>query len=235
MGKEDHFHTIRVIKTLKGLKAYCVQPECAWTSIPEFLHRKLIECEVCFEHFLFDVEAWNFDPRENRILCWKCQNSPRIGMTLEQQQVLLEREIKKINLEVIAELEKTYQTKRSELQAHEKALELFQKELKDKEQNLQDRESQLKLRKKNILLLLQSEHEKLRARRIKIETPKVVIPKEPKVPPEPKAPKVSKVKEQSALDIEKKELQNAIFAALSGVIQPQTNEGTDGSDSERAG
>ena len=228
MGKEEHFHTIRVIKTLKGLKAYCVQPECAWTSIPEFLHRKLIECEVCFEHFLFDVEAWNFDPRENRILCWKCQNSPRIGMTLEQQQVLLEREIKKINLEVIAELEKTYQTKRSELQAHEKALEFLQRELKDKEQNLQERESQLKLRKKNILLLLQSEHEKLRARRIKIETPKIVIPKEPKV-------KTDKIVEDTKLDIEKKELQNAIFAALSGVVQPQTIEGTDGSDSERAG
>lgn len=236
--KQEHFHSIRIISTLKGKKAYCIQPRCNYAGAPELLHRKLVECEVCFSHFLFDYDAYVPKPGENRILCWQCAGAPRIQMTLEQEQVLLERIVREENLTTLAELESDCNKRKSEVEAHERALLLFEKGLSEKQLALQTREDRISERRKFVFEIIKSA--KLERASLRLEKKKlkgVEVPKEPKAPKLSKAEKLDKKLEEEIKEKQKKELEDVIFAAITGAIAPAiegseeqstTNNGTVG-------
>ena len=222
MKEEEHFHSIRVISTLRGKKAYCIQPRCAFSCPVEQLHRKLLECEKCFDHFLFDYDSYDLTSKETKILCWKCQDSKveSIGMTLEQEQLLLAREVKQYNLSVVEELEKEYERKKSQLKAHERALNVLEKELATKAEKLSLLEEVLRIRKKRILELVHLHNVKKR----------IVVVKTPKAPKESKEPQ-GKTAEEIEEERKTEELRNVIFQALTNSIgATQGNEGESATD-----
>jgi hypothetical protein len=144
-------------------------------------------------------------------------------MTLEQEQILLAREVKSYNLSVVEELENEFKRKQVELQSHELALEVFEKELNAKAVKLIETEERLKHFKKRILELIHLHNIRKRMARPVKEVKEVKV-KDPKVK--------GKSEEELKFEKEKEELQNVIFAALTNSLSETTgNEGTAKPDS----
>ena len=212
---EDHIHCLRITKTLRGISAHCIQPTCYYKAALEIFHRKLLVCEVCNDRFLFDFETYDPPMGETRILCWKCSGAPKVGMTLEQQQLLLTDLLKEWSKAKLTELEKDYQLRISETNATKLALQHRLNALSARDSYLDEKETRL-LRIKSELITKTNEI-RVSRKRFKLEIQKEK--EELKLAREKLKAKKDPVKKKSEEEIEFQKMKDSLTDAIEQAVR----------------